>query len=278
MKIIILGTSGMLGHMVSLYFKKKYPSDIILCSRSKTDINSLDKILKSVSEYSKKNLSALIDKNRPCKIINCVGIKNNDADKEELNLINSELPKILADILDKKKDGSQLVHISTNGIFSGSKGNYVETDRPDPINSYGKSKLKGEVIHFPHITIRTSIIGPELKSNKGLFEWFLEQKSEIKGYTKVKWNGVTTLECAKFIDWVINKKANGLIHLFSKKISKYDLFNITKEVYGKNIKITPDDNIKQDLTLNTSRTDIKYNVPKHSEMLVELRNISLSKF
>ena len=89
-------------------------------------------------------------------------------------------------------------------------------------------------------------------------------------------NGVTTLECAKFIDWVIDKKVNGLIHLFSTKISKYDLFNITKEIYGKNIKVTPDDSIKQDLTLNTSRTDIKYNVPKLSEMLNELKNISFS--
>ena len=266
----------MLGHMVSYYFKKKFSSDVILCSRTKTNIDSLDKILKNVSEYSIKTLSALIDKNRPCKIINCVGIKNSDTNKDELEQINSKLPKILASILDKKKDGSQLVHISTNGIFSGSKGNYVETDKPDPINNYGKSKLVGEVSHSPHLTIRTSIIGPELKFNKGLFEWFLSQKNEINGYTEVKWNGVTTLECAKFIDWVINKKVNGLIHLFSTKISKYDLFNITKEIYGKNIKVTPDDSIKQDLTLNTSRTDIKYNVPKLSEMLNELKNISFS--
>tara|TARA_Y100000590_G_scaffold261633_1_gene293692 strand:+ start:79 stop:909 length:831 start_codon:yes stop_codon:yes gene_type:complete len=276
MKIIILGASGMLGHMVSYYFKKKFSSDVILCSRTKTNIDSLDKILKNVSEYSIKTLSALIDKNRPCKIINCVGIKNSDTNKDELEQINSKLPKILASILDKKKDGSQLVHISTNGIFSGRKGNYVETDKPDPINNYGKSKLVGEVSHSPHLTIRTSIIGPELKFNKGLFEWFLSQKNEINGYTEVKWNGVTTLECAKFIDWVINKKVNGLIHLFSTKISKYDLFNITKEIYGKNIKVTPDDSIKQDLTLNTSRTDIKYNVPKLSEMLNELKNISFS--
>jgi len=276
MKIIILGASGMLGHMVSYYFKKKFSSDVILCSRTKTNIDSLDKILKNVSEYSIKTLSALIDKNRPCKIINCVGIKNSDTNKDELEQINSKLPKILASILDKKKDGSQLVHISTNGIFSGSKGNYVETDKPDPINNYGKSKLVGEVSHSPHLTIRTSIIGPELKFNKGLFEWFLSQKNEINGYTEVKWNGVTTLECAKFIDWIIDKKVNGLIHLFSTKISKYDLFNITKEIYGKNIKVTPDDSIKQDLTLNTSRTDIKYNVPKLSEMLNELKNISFS--
>ena len=274
MKILILGASGMLGHMVSLYFKKKYSSDIILCSRSKTNINSLDKILKNVTEYSKDTLSELINNNRPCKIINCVGIKNSDAKEEELNLINSKLPIILANVLDQKKDGSKLIHISTNGVFSGIKGNYTETDEPDPVNSYGKSKLKGEITHSPHLTIRTSIIGPELKSHKGLFEWFLRQKNEIKGFTEVKWNGVTTLECAKFIDWVSNQKKNGLIHLFSNRISKYDLFNITKEIYGKEIKVTVDNNIKQDLTLNTSRKDIKYNVPELSEMLSQLKNVS----
>ena len=268
----------MLGHMVSYYFKKKYRLDIIPCSRSKTDIVILDKILIKISEYSKKHLSILVNQNRPCRIINCVSINDVNASKEKLNLINSELPKLLVNILDNKNDGSQLVHSSTNGIFSGKKGNYIESDQPDPINIYGISKTKGEVVHAPHITIRTSIIGSQLKSNNGLLEWFLKQKNEIKGYTEVKWNGVTTLECAKFIDWVINQKLNGLVHLFSKKISKYDLLNIAKEVYGKNIKISPDNSIKSDLTLNTLRSDINYIVPNHFEMLDELKNVSFSNF
>lgn len=272
MKKIILGSSGMLGHMVSLYFKKKYPTDTILCSRSKTGIRDLDMILNLVNEYSKKNLSILINQNRPCKVINCVTINDINFDEKKLNLINSELPKLIAGVLDEKNDKSQLIHISTNGVFSGKKGNYVETDEPDPINNYGKSKLKGEITHAPHTTIRTSIIGPELKSNIGLFEWFMKQKNEVAGYTKVKWNGVTTLECAKFIDWVISHKINGLIHLFSKKISKYDLLNHLKEVYKKNIKISPYDSIKSDLTLSSSKLDLKYNVPSHFEMLNELKN------
>jgi len=272
MKKIILGSSGMLGHIVSLYFKEKYPLDTILCSRSKTNIRDLDKVLKQITEYSKKNLSILIDQSRPCNIINCVAINDINMDEKKLNLINAELPKLIADILDEKNDGSQLIHISTNGIFSDNKGNYIETDKPNPIDNYGKSKLKGEITHTPHTTIRTSIIGPELKSKIGLFEWFLKQKNEAKGYSEVKWNGVTTLECAKFIDWIINQKISGLIHLFSKKISKYDLLNNLKEIYKKNIKIIAQDAIKSDLTLNSSRSDIKYNVPSHFEMLNELKN------
>ena len=275
MKTLILGASGMLGHMVSFYFKKKYHSDVILCSRSKTNKVVLDKTLIKISEYSKKQLSVLIDQYRPCTIINCVAITNITTNQKELNLINNELPKLLVNILDNKNDGSQLVHISTNGVFSGKQGNYVESDQPDANDIYGKTKLKGEVVHFPHLTIRTSIIGPELMSNSGLLEWFLKQKNEVKGYTEVKWDGVTTLECAKFIDWAIDQKLTGLVHLFSKKISKYDLLNYVKEVYEKNIKINSDSSIKSDQTLNTLRSDVDYIVPDHYTMLGELKNFKL---
>ena len=274
MKTLILGASGMLGHMVSFYFKKKYHSDVILCSRSKTNKVVLDKTLIKISEYSRKQLSVLIDQYRPCTIINCVAINNATTSQKELNLINSELPKLLVNILDNKNDGSQLVHISTNGVFSGKQGNYIESDQPDANDIYGKTKLKGEVVHFPHLTIRTSIIGPQLMSNSGLLEWFLKQENEVRGYAEVKWNGVTTLECAKFIDWAINQKMTGLVHLFSKKISKYDLLNIIKKAYGKNIKINPDNNTKSDQTLNTSRLDVNYIVPSHYAMLDKLKKIS----
>ncbi len=184
------------------------------------------------------------------------------------------MPKLLVNILDNKNDGSQLVHISTNGVFSGKQGNYVESDQPDANDIYGKTKLKGEVVHFPHLTIRTSIIGPELMSNSGLLEWFLKQENDVEGYAEVKWNGVTTLECAKFIDWAINQKMTGLVHLFSKKISKYDLLNIIKKAYGKNIEINPENNTKLDQTLNTSRLDVTYIVPSHYVMLDKLKKIS----
>ena len=267
----------MLGHMVSFYFKKKYHSDVILCSRSKTNKVTLDKTLIKISEYSKKQLSVLIDQYRPCRIINCVAITSVTTNQKELNLVNSELPKLLVNILDNKNDGSQLVHISTNGVFSGKQGNYVESDQPDAKDIYGKAKLKGEVVHFPHLTIRTSIIGPELMSKNGLLEWFLKQDNEVKGYAEVKWNGVTTLECAKFIDWAINRKMTGLVHLFSKKISKYDLLNVMKKVYRKNIKINSDKDIRLDRSLNTERSDMNYVTPDHHKMLEELKSFSLFK-
>ena len=277
MKIIIIGSSGMLGHVVSYYFIKKYNENIILCSRSKTNISTLHKNFVKIKDYSKKELFDLIEKNRPCKIINCTAVTNYKVKDKKLNLINSELPKLLSNIISSKNDGSQLIHISTNGVFSGKRGSYTESDQPDAINVYGKSKIAGEAINSKNIIIRTSIIGPELKNNVGLFEWFLKQKGEIKGYTKVKWNGVTTLECAKFIDWVIKENFTGLVHLFSNKISKFDLLNIINKMYEKNIKIKPDDTIKLDQTIATSRSDINYIVPNFKDMLQELKDFYFLK-
>tara|TARA_Y100000294_G_C8538915_1_gene330303 strand:- start:406 stop:1230 length:825 start_codon:yes stop_codon:yes gene_type:complete len=272
MKKIILGASGMLGHMVFHYLKTDQ-SDIIPCSRSTASMGGLGGSLTRIPEYSEKQLSDLIQQHRPCKVINCVGITNITESAKEIHLINSELPVLVSEILDRKNDGSQLIQISTNGVFSGKRGNYVESDKPDATDIYGQSKLKGEVARSPHLTIRASILGPELKSKNGLLEWFLNQRKDINGYTEVMWNGVTTLEYAKFIDWAIGQKLSGLIHLFSKKISKFDLLNLTKEVYEKKIKINPDGNIKSDKTLSTERLDVNYVVQNHREMLLELKNL-----
>ena len=273
MKKIILGASGILGHMV-FYYLKKNQADVIPCSRSTTGIGWLDGFLIRIPEYSKIHISELIQDHRPCKVINCVGITNVNHNLKEGQLINSELPVLLSQILDSKKDGSQLIQISTNGVFSGKRGNYSETDIPDTTDPYGQSKLRGEVVCSPHLTIRASIIGTELKSKKGLLEWFLNQDRNVNGYTEEKWNGVTTLEYAKFIDWAINRKLSGLIHFFSKIISKNDLLNIIKEVYKNKIVVNPDDTVKSDKTLRTTRPDMNYIVQSHREMLLELKNIS----
>ena len=274
MKRIILGASGMLGHMVCFHLKRKLP-EIISCSRSTTNKDWLNRSLTIIPEYSKEHISDLIERYRPCKVINCVAITDINADFKESYLINSELPLFLAKTLDQKKDGSQLIQISTNGVFSGKRGNYIESDIPDATDSYAQSKLKGEIVHSPHLTIRASIIGTELKSKKGLLEWFLNQEKDVNGYTEEKWNGVTTLEFAKFINWAIDQKLSGLVHFFSKTISKKELLNIIKEVYEKKIKIHPESTVKSDRTLSTKRSDINYITQSHREMLVELKRNSI---
>ena len=132
----------------------------------------------------------------------------------------------------------------------------------------------GEIISEKHLTIRTSIIGPELKENGiGLFLWFMKQKGEIKGYEKVLWNGVTTLELAKALDTMIQKNITGLYHLGAdEKISKAALLKLISEIFEKNdVEIIPDSNIVLDRTIKNKRSDFKYQVPTYEKMLVDLR-------
>jgi dTDP-4-dehydrorhamnose reductase len=276
MKILVLGASGMLGHIVSYYFKKKN-KNIIPCSRSKTNINFIDKLLIKIPNYNKTEISNLINNHRPCIIINCVGATDIKKDQQFFESINADLPKILQNLINSKNDGSQLIQISTNGVFSGNRGNYTESDLPNPTDAYSKSKLKGEVLEPPHLTIRTSIIGTEIKNKKGLLEWFLNQKNEVKGYNKVLWNGVTTLECAIFIDWAIENKLSGLIHLYSETISKYELLNIIKKVYEKKIKVVPDNKIKLNQTLASNNKKMNYKVQGHIAMIKELKETLIDR-
>jgi dTDP-4-dehydrorhamnose reductase len=132
----------------------------------------------------------------------------------------------------------------------------------------------GEIISEKHLTIRTSIIGPELKDDGiGLFLWFMEQKGEIKGYEKVFWNGVTTLELAKALETMVQNNITGLYHLGSEeKISKLALLKLISEIFEKNdVVIIPDSSIVLDRTIKNQRSDFKYQVPTYEKMLVELR-------
>ena len=133
-----------------------------------------------------------------------------------------------------RKVGGMLIHISTDCVFSGNKGNYIETDYRDARDIYGLSKALGEIDNENDLTIRTSIIGPELKTNgEGLFHWFLSQKGNVYGYTDAIWGGVTTLEFAKAIDCAIEQRITGLINLTNKvPISKYELLKLSQKIFN----------------------------------------------
>ncbi|MCG3055850.1 sugar nucleotide-binding protein, partial [Escherichia coli] len=129
----------------------------------------------------------------------------------------------------------KLIHISTDCVFLGDKGNYTESDAPDGTSIYAQSKQLGEIISDKHLTVRTSIIGPELKTDGiGLFLWFMKQTGKIKGYKRALWNRVTTIELAKAIEVFIQQDVTGLYHLATEpKISKFDLLQLMKEVFQK---------------------------------------------
>jgi len=269
MKILILGGKGMAGHMITSYFKQKQDYNVFYTSK---DINDKDGIYLDVTDSIK--LEKIIDSIKPDVTINCIGILNENANNNPKLAfqINSLLPHQLVKLIERTN--GKLIHISTDCVFLGTKGNYTENDIPDGTSIYARSKQLGEIVSDKHLTIRTSIIGPELKENGiGLFLWFISQQGTVKGYEKVYWNGVTTLELAKAIDMMIRNKVSGLYHLCSeKKISKNNLLRLIQSIFDKkDVEIVPNSEIFLDRSLTNTRTDFIYKVPPYDEMLIELK-------
>jgi dTDP-4-dehydrorhamnose reductase len=221
-------------------------------------------------------LRNIIDLNQPDYIINCIGVLNQDAESniDKAILLNSYLPHYLETITSQLS--TRLIHISTDCVFSGKAGNYREEDAKDGQGYYAQTKSLGEVNNGKDITIRTSIIGPELKNNGiGLFDWIMKQSGEISGYTQAIWSGVTTLELAKFIHYFIqNATVSGIIHLTNNQpISKYQLLQHIKEVYQlDHISIEPSDNYHSNKSFINTRKLVDYTVPDYKTMIEELKN------
>lgn len=271
MKIIVLGAAGMLGHLVGLFLREKYGARVVLSGRAKSGAALIDDGLRVLDLTDANAVKDMIAEHRPCVIVNCAAVNDGSRGAEELEAINTHLPLMIASILDEKKDGSRLIHISTDGVFRGDRGGYGENDQPDADDPYGKSKQAGEVTHNPHLTVRTSIIGPDPFKPRGLFNWCMSQSGEVKGYSRVFWNGVTTLELARFIDFAIKNNIIGLCHLSSSRISKYDLLVMIKEAFVKDIVIKRDESQIFDRSLISDRKDFSYQVPAMQGMMEELK-------
>jgi len=231
-------------------------------------------IIKDVSDFNA--LEELISILKPDFVINAIGVLNADAENnpDRAVLLNSYFPHFLAKICDKYE--SRLFHISTDCVFNGKKGSYLENDFKDGIGFYAQSKALGEVIYHNHITIRTSIIGPDIKRNGiGLLNWILLQKEDIIGYSEAFWGGVTTLELAKAIEFFILQNIDGvnIYHLTnSEKISKFDLLRIINEVFNMKLNISSSNEYKVDKSLINSCKSIDYRVPTYQTMIEEMYN------
>ena len=206
-------------------------------------------------------------------VINCIGILNQDAEnnKELAVFINSFLPRYLEKITNNTK--TQIIHISTDCVFSGKKGNYSEYDFKDGDNIYSRSKALGEIINHKDLTLRTSIIGPDLKKKGiGLFNWFMLNHEDMNGYKNAIWTGVSTITLAKAIYKATQTKLVGIYNLVNnKKISKYELLNLFLQHSKKNkIKIIPFNSHKVDKSLINNRKDFKFNIPEYNQMVKEI--------
>lgn len=269
MKILVLGCNGMAGHMISLVLKED-GHEVIGFARE--DLKIVDTIIgdaKKIGELQKIVLSGNYD-----AIVNCIGLLNKKANeyKADAVLLNSFLPHYLVDLTENIH--TRVIHISTDCVFSGAKGGYKEEDLCDGTTFYDKSKALGEIDDKKNITIRTSIVGPDIKKDGiGLFNWFMQVTGKIQGYDKVYWTGQTTLQLAKTIEAVLNdKNAVGLYNLVpSEKISKYCLLKLfNKYMRNEEIEIVKNGNIESDKSLVRTKFDFEYKIPNYDDMVKEL--------
>ena len=213
-KVLIFGSAGMLGHIVYQYLKNT--NKYFIFDTSFPERLTEASLLLDVT--NKDNLFIALKTINPDIIINCIGvlIKSSNENPSNAIYLNSYFPNQLARYT--RENSCKLIHISTDCVFSGLKGNYLEQDFRDSDSIYGRSKSLGEIINAHDLTIRTSIIGPELiRNGEGLFNWFMSQKGDISGYSNVFWSGVTTLELAKCIEKSIDLDITGLSYDFLEK-------------------------------------------------------------
>ena len=279
-KLIVLGSTGLLGSTLLKYFSKQSNIKCYGIIRINSDINKL-KNIKNVKLYkidykNKNSILKVFNKIKPNLIINCIGVIKQLTHKNQLSeiiRINSFLPHYLTELANVKSK-TRFIQFSTDCVFSGTKGKYKETDFAGAQDIYGRSKLLGELTYPNTLTLRTSIIGHELQTKYSLLNWFLDQKKPIKGYKNAIFSGLTALEIAKFLDKFIipNKKLNGMYHLSGNTISKYELLNLVKSVYKKDIKIIIDKKVKINRSLNSNllQKQTGYKPPNWTKLIQEM--------
>ncbi len=259
MKVLVLGASGMLGNAMLRVLASSM--DVRATARSASAARHFSddlagRIISGIDVENQDVLLRLFGETRPDVVINCIGLVKQLAEANDpLSAlpINALLPHRLARLCGLS--GTRLVHVSTDCVFDGKKGNYRESDISDATDLYGKSKFLGEVT-YPHaITLRTSIIGHELNSAHGLVGWFLSQRGPVKGYRRAIFSGLPTVELARVIRDVVlpRPELNGVYHVASSPISKFDLLTLVAKVYGKAVEIQPDDAVVIDRSLNAER-------------------------
>lgn len=277
MKILIVGASGMIGNTVLRVLSEKkdwqvfgtvrdetaerfFPSSIAKCLIANIDVNFQDSLVSVLSQV------------RPDVVINCAGLTKHKPEAEDPLTsipINALMPHRLASLC--KLVGARLIHVSTDCVFSGQEGGYMEDDFTDARDVYGQSKALGE-LHYPHtITLRTSTIGHELQSQFGLLDWFLSQKGTCNGYTRAFFSGLPTVVFAQVIRDVVipDKKLFGLFHVAADPINKFDLLKMIAGVYDKDIDIVPDDKLVIDRSLDATRFQLAtgYVAPEWPELI-----------
>ena len=282
MKILVLGITGMLGSAVFKALCETKQFHVWGSQRGNTPHSKLagfqaSGILTGLDALDQDSLVNAFATVKPEVVINCVGLikQLGHANDPLVALpINAMLPHRLLRLCNLL--GSRLIHISTDCVFNGKKGNYLESDPSDAEDLYGRSKYIGELHDSPNaITLRTSIIGHELGTSFALLEWFLAQQGSVKGFSKAVFSGVPTYELARIImEYVLpNPQLHGLYHVAAEPISKLNLLQLVSKEYGVQTTITPDNSLVIDRSLCAERFQQAsgYTAPKWPDLIQKMR-------
>lgn len=261
MKVLVVGASGMIGSTVLRVLSENKDWEVYGTVRDASvkrffSVAIGERLQADIDVEHSDHLVKVLDRIRPDIVVNCAGLTKHKPEAEDPLIaipVNTLMPHRLAGLC--KLVGARFIHVSTDCVFSGEKGGYIEGDFADARDVYGKSKALGEVIYPNTVTLRTSTIGHELQSKYGLLDWFLSQEGRCKGYTRAVFSGLPTVVFAQVVrDVVIPHQAlSGLYHVAAEPIDKFSLLKLIAGVYGKKIDIVPDDRLAIDRSLNADR-------------------------
>ena len=269
MKFLILGCNGMAGHMISVYLSEQgYETEGFAREKSR--------FVKTIVGDARDTmlLKDAIERGKYHTVVNCIGLLNKFAeeDHEAAVYLNAYFPQFLAKITEGTD--TQIIHISTDCVFSGSRGGYTEIDFPDGELFYDRSKALGELMNKKDVTFRNSIIGPDIKKEGiGLINWFLQQEGKVVGYKNAIWTGQTTLQLAKTIENAAIHRVHGLYNMVPEtSISKYEMLVLFNRYLRREpIDIEPEDNFKIDKSLKRTNFELfSYRIPDYEEQIKEL--------
>ncbi|MCH5247556.1 MAG: sugar nucleotide-binding protein [Muribaculaceae bacterium] len=268
MKFLIMGCNGMAGHTISLYLSEQ-GHEVLGFDKKKSNL------IRSVSGDARNidQVRDLIKNGGFDTIINSIGILNQYAEENKAlaTYLNSYLPHLLVDLT--AGTDTQVIHMSTDCVFSGEKGQYTEDDFKDGKTFYDRSKALGEIEDEKNITLRNSIVGPDVNPKGiGLLNWFMQQDGEIKGFTRSIWTGQTTLQLAKTMEAAAMERAHGLYNTVpNESISKYELVKLfNKYLRNDKLIINPVEGVKADKSLKRTRFEFNYLIPDYEEMISEM--------
>ena len=270
MKILVLGSIGMAGHLITLYFKERGHE---VTAYSMKPFPYCKNIVGNALDT--EHFKSVICGNDYDAVINCIGILNQQAEDYQAlaTYLNSYLPHLVADLLKDRK--ARLIHMSTDCVFAGNTGPYYEDSLRDGLTFYDRSKALGEVVDDKNLTFRNSIIGPDANEGGiGLFNWFMKQSGTVNGFTGAMWTGVTTLTLAKAMECALEENLTGLYNLVNNEsISKYDMLRLFNHYFrDDSLTIVPSDKLQLDKSLRCRRTDFKFMVPSYEQQIREMRD------